>query len=175
MNESDKRIFTKLINKYGIKELEWLIESNKELLNYMIESKEKKIFFENLNEQIFTNGNTSVFYLNQKKLDFDILKQVDNPPTLVGKDEINKYFEKSEKLFGNWKSPIYLKNDHGLVFYKNLKEELITITLNEYKLLKLLLKSPKIYASLKNTLIYAESEYGHAYILSKKNREQLIY
>lgn len=175
MNESDKKIISDLINKYGIKEIEWLIATNKELLNYMIKSKEKKSYFENSNEQVFTNGYTSVFYLNQKKLDFDLLKKIDNPPTLVDKKEINKYFEKSEKLFGDWKTPIYLKDDHGLVFYKNLKEDLITITLNEYKLLKLLLKNPKIYASLKNTLIYAESEHGHAYILSKKNREQLIY
>lgn len=175
MNESDKKIITELINRNGIKEIEWLIETNKYLLNYMSESKGNKSYYENSKEQIFTNGYTSVFYLSQKIFDFNLFKTfIDNPLNLVDKDEINKYFEKSRKLFGDWQRKIYLKNDRGFVFYRDDDENLITFRLNEYRLLKLLLKNPKIYASLKNPLIYAKSEYGHAYILGNKKR-QLTY
>ena len=178
MDELDKKMISDLISKYGIEKVEWLIKVNEQLLNYMGDSNrniKSKLCCETLNSQIFTNGLTSIFYLNKKQLDFNLLKQLTNPPIFVEKNELDKYFVKSNDLFGDAKLSISITAEKSLIYFKKLKEDMETISVNEYKLLRLLLKNPEIYASLKNTIIYAESEQGYAYILTKKNREQLIF
>ena len=183
MEEKDNKIISELINKYGIEKVKRMIKLDNEFIDYMSNpgkfiinrKQEPKLYCETENSQIFTNGLTSIFYLNNKELDFNLLKQLTLQPTLVEPNEINKYLEKSNDLFGNARTSVTLTNDHGLVYLKKLKEDIETFSLNEFKLLFLLLKDPIIYASLKNTMIYAESEKGYAYILTKKNNMQLLF
>ena len=131
MNELDIKTLLDLINKYGIIELEKIININKEILYYILEARKNHCFNEQSkhliyteleNKQVFTNQRTSIFYLNEKILNFDKIKI--NPElsstsiTLVNKDKIDKYFSISANYFGNWRTQTDLINDKGLIYYK---------------------------------------------------------
>lgn len=187
MTELDKNMLLDLIHKYGVDELESVININKELLNYISETtsrytiNEQPRFFlynEANNKQIFTNSRTSIFCLNNKILNFDKLKinlgTSSTQVTVAQPDELQKYFDKSEHYFKGWYSPATLTNDRGLVFHET-NGTIETILYNEYKLLRLLLKTPKIFAAEKNSILYAESENGYAYVLGKRKGSQLIF
>lgn len=171
MTETDKKIILNLINTYGIKELENIIELYKELINYYNERDQfnsTKCYYENNANQIITNGRSSVIYLNERIIDFEMLKSKDlkEVPKCVEKETIEEYLEKGKRYFGDARMNVSLTDDRGFIFYKNLKEEACQISLNEYKLIRLLLKNPIMYASIKNSVLYLESEKGHAYALT---------
>lgn len=111
MNETDKKIILNLINTYGIKELDTIIELYKELINYYNERDQfnsTKCYYENDTNQIITNGRSSVIYLNERIIDFEILKnkELKELPKCVEKEKIEKYLEKGERYFGNAKMNI---------------------------------------------------------------------
>lgn len=188
MNELEKNILLDLINEHGINELEKVLNITKEILNYIQEikttytineSSRKLLYIEENEKQIFTNCRTSIFCLNEKIFNFEKLKL--NPKILPRKIElskkenIDKFFDTSKRYFGNsWYSSVSLINDHGFTYYK-IGEELTTISLNEYKLIRLLLKNPKIYVSCKNSILKAEGENGYAYVLGYKKGSQLVF
>ena len=58
---------------------------------------------------------------------------------------------------------------------KFILDDETTISINEYRLIKLLLENAKIYLSKKNSIIYAEGDNGYAYVLGKKDRKQLKF
>lgn len=185
MNITDKKIISELINKYGIKNVQEMVELNKELLLYMnnpgetILNRENspKLYSENGNSQIFTNSQTSVFYLNDKQLDFSLFKSehLKTHPLLAEKNELQKYIDTSIKYFSNSKVEISLNQDKNLIYFEDLNGMMRNISLNEYKLIKLLLKNPKIYASAENTIIHAESEKGFAYVLTRGLGKKLTF
>lgn len=183
MEQKDNKIISELINKYGIEKVKRMIDLDNEFIDYMSNpgkfiinrKQEPKLYCETENSQIFTNGLTSIFCLNNKELDFNLLKSLTLQPTLVELNEINKYIERANDLFGCARTSVALTNDKGLVYLKKLKEDIETLSLNEFRLLFLLLDDPIMYASLKNTMLYAESEKGYAYILTRKNGEQLLF
>lgn len=186
MTEIDTNIILELINKYGVEELKKIIEMYEYLLTYIYETKTKyeinsksRFFLYNENNnQVFTNERTSIFYLNNKIFNLNKLKLNDNITSSqivsVETDGIQKYFDKSKKIFGNSFSQTTLKNSNGSIFY-NSKGVMGTISLTEYKLIKLLLKNPKVYTSCKNSAIYAEGENGFAYVLGNKDGKQFRF
>lgn len=183
MNETDKKIILNLINTYGIKELDTIIELYKELINYYNERDQfnsTKCYFENNTNQIITNGRSSVIHLNERIIDFEILKskELKEIPKSVEKETIEEYIETGKRYLGDAIMKVSLSNDRGFIFYKNIKEETCQISLNEYKLIKLLLKNPIMYSSIRNSVIYFESEKGHAYVLTNNidnHRGHLIF
>lgn len=182
MNLTDKKIVSELINKYGLEKVMWMLEVDKEFLNYMKysgsvsinSSPVSKLYCETDDSQIFTNGTTSIFYLNEKILDFDLLNQLSQQPVFDEINEVNKYIDTANHYLGDAMLSTSLTNDHGFVYLKKFNEDSETISYNEFRLLELLLKKPTIQASLKNQIIYAEGENGYAYVLTKKNNQQLL-
>lgn len=187
MTEIDRDILLELLNKCSTEELQKELDIYKEIFEYIKETKKSYtinanprnfLYNEENNTQIFTNQRTSIFCLNDKIFDFDKIKLnqkiSSNQIELAKQEEINKYFDTSKRYFGDsWYSSVSLVNSNGLTYYK-IFEELTTISLNEYKLIKLLLKNPKIYASCKNSILKVEGENGYAYVLGYKNGGQLI-
>lgn len=172
MTDSDKKIILNLINNYGIKDIDTIVKIYKELIDYYnVPNKFNctKCYYESDNNQIITNGRSSVIYLNEKIIDFDILKskELKELPKCVEKEEIEEYLKTGEKYFGDARMNVSLILDNGgCIFYKVINNETCQISLNEYKLIKLLLENPIMYASIKNSVLYLESEKGHAYILT---------
>lgn len=182
MNSTDKKIVSELINKYGLEKVMWMLEVDKEFLNYMKysgsvsinSSPVTKLYCETDDSQIFTNGTTSIFYLNEKILDFDLLNQLSQQPVSTNTEEMNKYMDTANYYMGYARLSISLNDDHGLVCVKKFDQDLETISHNEFRLLRLLLKRPSIHASVQNQIIYAEGENGYAYVLTKKRNQQLL-
>ena len=187
MNNLNKKNILELIDKYGIEEIEKLIDLKKEILNYIKDTKKihainvepKKIVYNEDNKQIFTNQRTSIFCLNEKILNFNNLKlsseSFSKQIELVKEDEISKYFEKGKIYLGDsYYTDVSLVNSNGFVYYK-IFTDLTTISLNEYKLIKLLLKNPKMYAACKSSTLYVEGENGYAYVLGEKSGCQTIF
>jgi hypothetical protein len=86
---------------------------------------------------------------------------------------MEKYFNKSKQLFGNdFTQTISIHKDKlSLLDNSNLD----TISINEYKLIKMLLEEVKIYKSSENPIIYAEGKNGYAYVLGRKDNKQLKF
>lgn len=182
MNENDKKTMIELVNKYGYKKVLWMLEVNKQFLDYMnnqdsiIANRNKniKLCNETDNGQLFINGRTSVFYLNDKILDFDILKsnELEQKYTYADEDEIKKYFNRAQQLFGSAETITTIKEGYVLPFINKIDGSIETMSLNEYKLIHLLLDEAKIYTSRKHSIIYAESKKGYAYVLTKASGSQ---
>ena len=184
MEINDMQILMELINKYGLNDLKKQIELNDQLYEYICCSQYKTInknycfsYNEDNKKQMFTNGRTSVFYLNEKILDFDSFKlskgNSDIKLSLVDSNEFSMIFDENAKSFDFYQSPTYLSEEDDLKF-STIYYETSKISLNEYKLLKLLLDNPKIYISRNTPAIYAESEKGHAYVMGRTNKIQYL-
>lgn len=182
MNELDILLTTQLINKCGIFDVKKFVEINEELLTYIYNTrfidetrkKQPAFLYNEGNNTVFTNEKTSVFCINKKLVNLNLLaknKIISSSETaLVEPAEIEKYFNQSKKLFGT-DSKIVTSIEKN----KFILEDETTISINEYKLIKLLLENAKIYMSEKNPIIYAEGDNGYAYILGKKDRKQLKF
>ena len=182
MNELDIFITTQLINKNGIFDVKKIIEINEQMLTYIYNTRfkdtpnENKVSFlyNESDKTIFTNEKTSIFCINKKIVNLNLLvrnKAIYSSNSLsVDPIEIEKYFDESRMLFG--KDSTQVTSTHKDKF---ILEDETTISLNEYKLIKLLLENAKIYLSKENPVIYAESEHGYAYVLGKKDRKQLRF
>jgi len=186
MNINDLNQLTLLINKYGIQDIKKFIEINDQLLTYIDETRiidtingkqSSFLYNEENNKILFTNQKTSVFCINKKIINLDLLlanKEIQKTQKLfVEPSEIQKYFDKSKQYFGSWYEQVTSIHNNEFILTTNDTWE--TINLNEYKLIKLLLENVKIYRSLKNSLVYAEGENGYAYVLGKKNNAQLRF
>lgn len=186
MTEKDINVLTQLINECGIIEVEKVVQLNKEIITYIYNTRFKEtinaeqpsfVYNENNNCQMFTNEKTSVFCINEKIVNLNLL--VANKDIKLSKSvfvepiEMQKYFDKSKQLFGNNFQQVRSIHADKFILSNNCNTE--TISINEYKIIKLLLKNPKIYASLKNSIIYAEGENGYAYVLGKKDNKQLRF
>jgi len=188
MTEVDKDILLELLNQCNIEELQKELDTYKEIFEYIKETQKiytinanprNFLYNEENNNQIFTNQRTSIFCLNDKIFNFYKLKLNEkissNHIELAKQNEISKYFDTSKRYFGDsWYSSVSLVNSNGLTYYK-IGEELTSISLNEYKLIRLLLKNPKIYASCKNSILKVEGENGYAYVLGDKKGSQLVF
>ena len=104
MNELDIFLTTQLINKYGIFDVKKFIETNEELLTYIYNtrftdetSKAQYAFLYNeKNNTVFTNSKTSVFCINKKLVNINLLVKNNiissSKSLLVEPTEIEKYF-----------------------------------------------------------------------------------
>ena len=173
MKIEDLKIISKLIHTYGIKEFEKIAEMNSAFLNYMI-SKDSNIqskYCETDSNQIFTNGKSSIFCLNNITIDFDLLKTDTNMPVSLNitSDEMDKYLDNSKKLFGEngVKVTAFLTGSHtGMAFgieQGNFKPN--QIDLQDLKMIRLLLKNYNIYASINEQIFHIEGDNGYAYVL----------
>ena len=182
MNELDIFLTTQLINKNGIFDIKNFVELNEQLLTYIYNTrfkgpfvkKQSSFLYNQDNNIIFTNETTSVFCINKKLVNLNLLvrnKAINSSNSLlVDPREIEKYFDKSRMLFGNDSTQVTSTHKDKFIL-----DDETTISLNEYKLIKLLLENAKIYLSKENPIIYAESEHGYAYVLGKKDRRQLRF
>ena len=174
MQLEELKLLSKLIHSCGVKEIERIIDSNSTFLKYL-NNFDLTLFNENDNKQIITNQQTSVFYLNERVIDYDFVKEsiTDSLLKVTNDQEIYKYFNRANELFGNEKTKISIVNYSGMVIGSCANIDKINIT--DAKLMELLLKKPEIYASKENSILYAESEKGYAYILGSKNKKQLRF
>lgn len=182
MNELDIFLTTQLINKSGIFDVKKFVEINEQMLTYIYNTRFKDTTNENqasflYNESdktIFTNSKTSVFCINKKLVNLNLLvknKAVSLSDSLsIDPKQMEKYFDKSKKLFGDNFQQVTSTHKNKFIL-----ENETTISLNEYKLINLLLENAKIYLSKENPIIYAEGENGYAYVLGKKDRKQLRF
>lgn len=178
MDLNDLKLLSKLIKIYGIDNVVHAVELNKIFLSYMNKkgidnpSEICSMYCETETEQIFTNGETSIFCLEPNTIDFELLKS-DNLLSMyecVNRDEIQKYFELSKKLLG-WNvvdvSCISFLNNSIIGFGANVSAEKLSNI--EAELMRLLFTKTKIKASYRNPIIHIEADNGYAYILGKTN------
>lgn len=182
MNLNDLKILSNLIKTYGVVNIENFLEANKLFIEYMNEPEHSYSKIKTVDSlyaerdlrddkrQMFTNGETSVFCLNEKTLDFTILDTDGNmypPSKLSSVNKIEEYVEQAKTLLGDSIIPVSLILSNGVVLVEGYGG-VSAINVNETKLAELLLKSPKMYVSRINPVLYAESDKGYAYILGKK-------
>ena len=181
MTDLDRDIFLELIREYNIDELQKQLDNYRELSQYIAETKKtyainekprRFIYNEENNTQIFTNERTSIFFLEEKILNFEKLKLDSkifvSQISIVKPEELQKYLDTSIRYYGNAYSPVKYTNDRGIVSDKDF------FSINEYKLIRLLLKNPKLYTSYNNSVLHAKGENGYAYVLGKRNNQQLL-
>lgn len=187
MEKKDLNELTQLINKYGIFDIKKLVDVNEQLLTYIYNTRfnntinEKQssfLYTETNNSYMFTNGKTSVFCINKKLINLSLLTQniaLELSPSLyVSPEEIYPFFGKTKDLFGYQHKECMLENNETFILNGKESNEIERISINEYKLIKLLLENAKTYISLKNTIMYAEGDNGYAYVLGKKDGKQNI-
>ena len=181
MTDLDRDILLELLREYNIDELQKELDNYKELSQYIsetiktytINAKTRQFIYNEENTtQIFTNERTSIFFLNEKTLNFEKLKLdskiLVSQMSIVNPEELQKYLDTSIRYYGNAYSPVKYTNDRGIVSDKDF------FSINEYKLIRLLLKNPVLYTSCINPVLYAKGENGYAYVLGKRNNQQLI-
>lgn len=185
MTDLDLNIITQLVNDYGIEEIENIVKLYKGILTYIYNTRFKDslsekesafLYSENDSTITFTNEKTSIFFLNKKIFDLKLLTQnkdiLSSKTLLVESSDMKKYFDKSQELFGNNGKKIILNNN---IYGYNINNSIDYISRNEFELISLLLKNPKVFCSEENPVIYAEGELGYAYVLGKKNNKYLKY
>lgn len=181
MTDLDRDIFLELIREYNIDELQKELDNYRELSQYIAETKKtyainektrRFIYNEENNTQIFTNERTSIFFLNEKILNFEKLKLDPkifvSQMSIVKPEELQKHLDTSKRYFGNAYSEVKGTNDRGIISEEDF------FSINEYKLIRLLLKNPKLYTSCNNSVLHAKGENGYAYVLGKRNNQQLL-
>jgi len=185
MNKLDRDILLELLNKYNKEEIQKELDKYKEILNY-INNTEKLfainceprhfLYTEENNTQIFTNQRTSIFSLNEKTLNFEKLKLDSkikvSQMSIAKPDELQKYFDTSKRYFGHAYSKVIDTDDKEIVC--GISCDKVSFSVNECKLIRRLLKNPKIYESCENSIIYATGENGFAYVLGKTKNKQLV-
>ena len=197
MELQDLKIISELIHKYGIKAFEEVAEAHSLFLDYMQNnvSDNNSIFYSNNNlntyskfyenetSQIFTNCKNSIYCFKPKIINFDLLKtNTNNPIALPAKEEeIKKYLDNAKKMLGENPSPAYhlfKTNDYGTVIgieYHKYGSGTESISLEDYKLIRSLLKNIKIYVSKEEPIIHFEGENGYAYVLGRNNIYKSIF
>lgn len=178
MELNDLKLLSKLIKTYGSKEIEYAVKLSKTFLSYM--DKEEidnpraahSMYCETDTEQIFTNGETSIFCLKPNTIDFSILKN-DNLVALydcVSRDEIQKYFNISKEMLGEYTAPVSFLNfsNNSIICFYGQEITANSLSNIESKLIKLLFKKTNIKGSRKNPIIHVESDNGYAYVLGKR-------
>ena len=182
MKKNDEQIVMNLINQYGLDEIYETLNLNKEFIDHMIavnsyDFNTPTLFCETENGQIFSNGKTTLFYLNKKVFNPTILnysKLDKRREVIVVKPEyFDQYLEKIKQYKGSWHTQKDVTvNTPFTTVYTNDDEQ---FSKNAYKLLKMLLKNPKIYISSSHVpVMFAENEHGKAYILGKTKEGQYI-
>lgn len=179
MEKNDEQKLIELINQYGLDEIYRTLELNKEFIEHMIklnnyDFKTPTLFCETENGQIFSNGKTSLFYLNKKVIDTNILNysklEKRREVIIANPEDFNKYLERIKQYKGSWVSQkcITVNTPCTTVHTKDGEE----FSKNGYILLKKLLQNPKIYISCGNApVMFAENEHGSAYIIGKRPKE----
>lgn len=178
MEINDLKLLSKLIKTYGIKDIEYAVELNKIFLSYMNKeevdnpTEVRPMYCETDTEQIFTNGETSIFCLKPNTIDFSILEN-DNLVALydcVSRDEIQKYFNISKEMLGEYTAPVSFLNfsNNSIICFYGQEISADSLSNIESKLIKLLFKKTDIKGSRKNPIIHVESDNGHAYVLGKR-------
>ena len=158
---------SELIDYYGIEEINRIIESNKEFLSY---SNNFNILCSQDRNTIFlTNCVSSIICLYENILDLELLKNLN----IVVIQHLYNYINGIRNLYGKNSSEVKLINYSGAIISKVCNIDKVSI--NDYKLIKLLLNNPEIYVSNNNPIIYAKSEKGYAYILGNKNNNKLKF
>lgn len=176
----DKQL-VELINKYGLDELEQMIELNKLFIEHMISKesydfKTPTLFCETESGQIFSNGKTSLFYLNKKIFDTDILKysklERKRKIIIAKPEDFNEFLETMNRYKKGWYSSAKTI-DFGGPYVDVFTEDGESFSKSAYKLLNILLQNPKTYISVGSIapVMFAENEHGKAYIIGKKEKE----
>ena len=181
MTDLDRDILLELLKVYNIEDIQKELNKYEELSQYITDTKKiysinetprHFMYKEENNTQIFTNERTSIFFLNEKILNFEKLKLDSkifvSQMSIVKPDELQKYLDTSKIYYGNTYSEVRYKNDSGIISNKYI------FSINEYKLIRLLLENPTLYISGINPVLYAKGENGYAYILGKSDEQQLI-
>ena len=183
MEKNDEQKLIGLINQYGLNEVYRILNLNKEFIEHMIEInnydfKTPTLFCETENGQIFSNGKTSLFYLNKKVFDPNILNysklEKKRDVVIAQPEDFNQYLEKIKQYKGTWytQKDVNVNNPFTTVYTKDDEQ----FSKNAYKLLKMLLQNPTIYISSSHVpVMFAENEYGKAYILGRTNEGQYIF
>ena len=163
---------------YGIKDIEYAVELNKIFLSYMNKeevdnpTEVRPMYCETDTEQIFTNGETSIFCLKPNTIDFSIL-EIDDLVALynrVNRDEIQKYFDISKKLLVKQIVDVSFISfsDNLVISFYGRGASADSLSNIEASLIGLLFKEQKITGSRKNPIINVESSNGYAYVLGKR-------
>jgi hypothetical protein len=179
MEINDLKLLSKLIKIYGIKDIEYAVELNKIFLSYMNKeevdnpTEVRPMYCETGTEQIFTNGETSIFCLKPNTIDFSILEN-DNLVSLynrVSRDEIQKYFNISKQLLGDYTVDVSFISflDNSIISFYGRSAAADSLSNLESKLIGLLFKKTDIKGSQKNPIIHVESDNGYAYVLGKRS------
>lgn len=184
MELEDLKLISKLIHKYGIGKMQDIVEANYAFLEYMKKDKEDKKyrrFCENENSKIFTNLKSSIFILNNNIIDFDLLKTNTQNPIALNTDinEMQKYLDNAKQLMGYNPSNVgklYTTSKSGiLIGFDRSVYGTSEISLEDYKMIDLLLKNYKIYVSQKEPIVHVEAENGYAYVLGNYRRFKTIF
>lgn len=195
MELKDLKLVSELIQKYGIKQFEEVAKTHSLFLDYMKNSEADDYpffkknnnlnvypkFYENEKLQIFTNCKNSIYYFEPKIVNFDLLKTNSNNPIALpaSKDKILKYLDNAKKMLGD--NPSLAKhllktNKYGIIvdFNSHLNES-HSIFLQDYEMIRLLLKNLKIYISKEEPIIHFQGENGYAYVLSRNSRYKSMF
>lgn len=150
MDLNDLKLLSKLIKIYGIKDIEHTVALNKIFLSYM--DKEEidnprethSMYCETDTEQIFTNGETSIFCLKPNTIDFSILEN-DNLVSIydrVSRNEIQKYFNISKQLLDEYTVDVSFISflDNSIISFHGRAAAADKLSNIEAKLIELLFK-----------------------------------
>lgn len=183
MGKIDEQVLMSLINQYGLDEVYKILDLNKEFIKHMIEINRydfqtPTLFCETENGQIFSNGKTSLFYLNTKVFDPSILNysklEKRREVILAQPEDFNEYLEKIKQYKGSWygQEALNVSDYCRTVYTKDFEKQ---FSKNAYRLLKMLLKNPTIYISAERVpVMFAENEYGKAYIVGQNKEGQYV-
>lgn len=172
MQLKELKLLSSLIHSYGVDEINRIIDSNVEFLNYLEATEKEILYSENHIFQSFTNCNSSIFCLNEQTIDYELIKNKLNTNKNSDK-KIQEYIIQSKDWFGKNSVKASLVNYAGMVISSNSAIDSISVL--DAKLINLLLGKPVIYASKHNPILYAESDKGYAYVLGKKHKNELKF
>lgn len=175
----DRRdLIIEIVNTYGLEVVERDLDLVRQITNYITKSKVHMIttpaFLHNESCQIFTNGETSIFHLNEKIFDFSNWKSENCKKEIISvpNEQLQKYFDFFKSKYKTYISPFTIRySDNEAVISLINSGRIGRISINEAKLLDLLLEKPKMKLSqVRDELVlYAESEKGYAYIYGKSD------
>lgn len=172
MQLKELKLLSELIHNYGVKEINRIINSNVEFLNYLRQAENNVLYSEENNIQTFTNCTSSIFCLKEQILDYNLIKESLNSDK-NNNQRIQNYINQSKIWFGKNNSKATIVNYAGMVISSNTAIDSIAVL--DAKLVELLLGDASIYASKHNPILYVESEKGYAYVLGKKHKNKLEF
>ncbi len=175
MEIEDLKLISKLIHKYGIKEIDNQVKINSAFLEYICDPSGQSMHSEDNNSQIITNGRSSIFYLEPKLIDFDLINTNTNNPisNLQSNIDLKKQFERASSCFKNKITTANLVKAGsyaGLLIGNSNSAIPNKISLQDLKMIDLLIKGYKIYISqisYMESIIHVEGKNGFAYVLTK--------